>query len=259
MPATDLALITEAAEAAGEIARRHFNAAPRTWEKPGGFGPVTEADLEIDAMLHERLLGARPGYGWLSEESPDDPARLEARRVFVLDPIDGTRAFIAGQKGWAHSIAVAERGEIVAAVVHLPMLGRTYAARLGHGATLNGQPIAASGREALDGARLLATSATMDPGRWVGRAPEFDRHFRPSLANRVCLVAEGRFDAMLTLRPTWEWDVAAGDLIAREAGAAVATATGAAPRYNAPDPRLPGFLAAAPALRAPLLRRLAAD
>lgn len=257
MPATDLALIIEAAEAAGEIARRHFNRGPTVWEKPDGFGPVSEADLEIDAMLREHLLGARPGYGWLSEETPDDPARLARDRVFVLDPIDGTRAFLGGQKSWAHSIALVEGGEVIAGVVHLPMLERTYAARAGAGATMNGTPIAASRREELDGAGLLATSTTLDPERWIGAPPGFDRHFRPSLAYRLCLVAEGRYDAMLTLRKTWEWDVAAGDLIAREAGAAVATTGGAAPRYNQPEPLLPGFLASAPALRAPILERLA--
>ncbi|PZQ52130.1 MAG: 3'(2'),5'-bisphosphate nucleotidase CysQ [Rhodovulum sulfidophilum] len=258
MPGNDLELLIDAARAGGQVARRYFRQAPRVWEKAGGAGPVTQADIEVNDTLRARLMSARPGYGWLSEESPDDPARLEAARVFVLDPIDGTRAFISGQEAWALSLAVAEEGEIIAAVVHLPMLGRTYAARRGGGATLNGAPIAASARVELEGGKLLAAAAALEPTRWRGGPPRMERHFRPSLAYRLCLVAEGRFDAMLTLRDTWEWDVAAGDLIAREAGAAVMTATGEAPRYNQPRPLLPGFIAAAAALRGPLLDRLVA-
>ena len=114
---------------AGQTSRAlgYFGRPGAVREKPGGHGPVTEADLAVDAMLRERLLAARPDYGWLSEESEDDPARLGAARLFVVDPIDGTRAFVAGQRFWAHSLAVVAAGEAVAGVVHLPMLGRTYA------------------------------------------------------------------------------------------------------------------------------------
>ncbi|MCB1371292.1 MAG: 3'(2'),5'-bisphosphate nucleotidase CysQ, partial [Rhodobacteraceae bacterium] len=100
MPGRDLALLEEAARAAGEIALRHFDGARAATEKPGGQGPVTEADLEIDRMLRAELTAARPGYGWLSEESEDGTARLAAERVFIVDPIDGTRAFIAGRSAW---------------------------------------------------------------------------------------------------------------------------------------------------------------
>ena len=111
----DLALIAGAARAAGEIARGYWRKSPKVWDKGEGHGPVTEADLAINGMLEARLRGARPGYGWLSEETPDTPDRLAARRVFVLDPLDGTRAFIEGDKTFAHSIAVIEDGAPVAA------------------------------------------------------------------------------------------------------------------------------------------------
>ena len=146
----------------------------------------------------------------------------------------------------------------MAGVVHLPMLDRTYAAALGGGARLNGAPIAASARAALEDAQVLATGNQMDPALWPGGVPRIERHFRPSIAYRLCLVAEGRFDAMWTFRETWEWDVAAGDLIAREAGAAVTTRAGGAPVYNRPSPQLPGVVAAGPALHAAILARLAA-
>lgn len=245
-------LLMDAARASGEIALRHFRRAPEVWEKPG-LGPVSAADLEIDAMLRGELLAARPGYGWLSEESEDGPARLEAERVFIVDPIDGTRAFVAGEKSWAHSLALVERGRVIAGVVHLPMLERIYAAAAGSGARVNGTPIAPSARADLAGASVLANAAQLEPRHWPGGVPGFRRHFRPSLAYRLCLAAEGRFDAMLTLGNAWEWDLAAGDLIAREAGAVVTTREGVAAVYNNPRPQIPGMIAAGPALHAAIL------
>lgn len=255
-PEPDLALLLAAAEAAGAEAMRHFRQAPETWEKPGGRGPVSAADLAVDRLLHADLTAARPGYGWLSEESEDDPARLAAERVFVVDPIDGTRAFLAGETAWSVSLALAERGRVIAAVVHLPALGRTYAAATGAGATRDGAAIAPSPRAALEDARVLANAAQLDPRHWRGQTPQVQRHFRPSLAYRLCLAAEGRFDAMLTFRDAWEWDVAAGDLIAREAGAVVTDRSGAAPRYNNPHPQVPGLIVAGPALHAAIMARV---
>ncbi|PPB79675.1 myo-inositol-1(or 4)-monophosphatase [Albidovulum inexpectatum] len=245
MPARDLELLVEAATEAGRIARGYFQRDPGIWHKPEGAGPVTEADIEVDGMLKSRLMAARPGYGWLSEETPDDQSRLQAERVFIVDPIDGTRAFIAGEKGWAHSLAVAENGRITAGVVHLPMLNATYAATQDGPALLNGQPIHVSAQHEMSRATVLATRANFDPGHWRGGTPPAcTRKFRPSLAWRLCLVAEGRFDAMLTLRPTWEWDIAAGSLIAERAGARVTDRFGAPLRFNARDPRAPGLIAA---------------
>lgn len=256
MPATELALLVEASQAAAGIARRHFAGARRSWEKPGGHGPVTEADLEIDRMLHGRLTAARPGYGWLSEESEDGPERLTAQCVFIVDPIDGTRAFAAGERAWAHSLAIAQAGRVIAGVVHLPMLDRVYVASEGGGAAVNGQLIAVSGRADLEAARVLATAAQLDPVHWPHGVPAVERHFRPSLAYRLCLAAEGRFDAMLTFRDAWEWDVAAGDLIAREAGAVVSDRTGAVATYNNLHPQVPGMIVAGPALHAAIMARL---
>lgn len=256
MPEADRGLLEAVARAAGETALGFVGGPNRVREKPGGHGPVSEADLAVDRQLREALLAARPGYGWLSEESEDGPARLGAARVFIVDPIDGTRAFLAGQQSWALSLAVVEAGRPVAAVVHLPALGRTYAATAGGGASLDGRPIAATPAVPGEGIRVLATGNALDPGHWPGGPPPVERHFRPSLAYRLCLVAEGRFDATFSFRDTWEWDVAAGDLIAREAGAAVTTPAGAVPVYNRADPRLSGILVARPGVHAELAARL---
>ncbi|MFQ5567597.1 MAG: inositol monophosphatase family protein [Paracoccaceae bacterium] len=253
-PADDLALLTDAATAAGAIALGHFRGDMETWDKPGQ-GPVTEADLAIDRMLHAELGAARPDYGWLSEESEGAHDRDSRERVFIVDPIDGTRAFINGEPGWGPALAVAERSRVVAAVMHLPARGETFAAALGQGATLNGAPIRASTRVALEGAAALAARAQLKDALWPGGAPPVKRHFRPSLAWRLCLVGQGRFDMMVTLRPANEWDIAAGTLIAAEAGAVVTDGAGAALAFNRHPARAPGVIAAPGALHRALMAR----
>ena len=253
MPETDLALLARAAEAAGDIALRHFRNAPKVWDKDAGAGPVTEADLEVDAYLRETLTTARPGTAWLSEETPDTPDRLSARDVFIVDPIDGTRAFIDGAHAWALSLALVRDGQPIAAVVHMPALERTYTAATGAGAQLDGSTLTVSARAELTGATVLATKPNMDASRWPNGVPPVERHFRSSLAYRMCLVASGRFDAMLTLRPAWHWDIAAGTLIITEAMGTVTDPAGQALTFNTPDPRSPGVIAGSTAVHASLL------
>ncbi|RDW13298.1 3'(2'),5'-bisphosphate nucleotidase CysQ [Paracoccus thiocyanatus] len=248
----DLALLEQAAQEAGEIALRFWRKSPQAWDKGGGAGPVTEADLAVNAHLERLLRGARPDYGWLSEESPDDPARLQARHCFIIDPIDGTRAFIDGQVGFSHSLAIAHGHQVVAGVVHLPAQRTTYAAMADGPALRDGKPIAPSG-VGLGDARVLTSKASLAPAYWRGKAAPFKHSFRPSLAWRLCLVAEGQFDATLSTRPAWEWDVAAGSLIAARAGCLASDLSGEAMRFNAPKPLTDGLMVAAPALHAQML------
>jgi len=244
LPASDLDLLISAARSAGDIATPYWRNSPKTWEKDAGAGPVTEADLAVDAMLCDTLMAARPGYGWLSEETEDSAARLECEHVFIIDPIDGTRSFIAGEKTWAHSLAIARKGEITAGVIFLPLLDKLYQARAGDGAYLNGAQIQVSDRTYITGATVLAARPSFDASHWIDAAPDVKRQFRPSLAYRMALVAEGRFDAMLSLRNTWEWDVAAGVLIAAQAGGSETDRNGHAPVFNNPTPTLAGLIAA---------------
>lgn len=257
MPAHDLALLTEAAHAAAKIANRYWRSDQRVTFKDAGAGPVSEGDIAVDTYLRETLTAARPDYGWLSEETEDDPARLGADRVFIVDPIDGTRAYVDGQPTWAHSLAVVENGQTTAAVVYLPQREKLYAATPGQGATLNGEPICATTTADTDGASVLASRPLFDAENWAGPVPKMERHFRPSLAYRLCLVAEGRFDAMLTLRPTWDWDIAAGALIVTEAGAVVTDADGRPLRFNSPTASSAGAIAAPVDLHAAIINRLA--
>ncbi len=250
----DLDLLISAARSAGEIALSYSGKSAKRWDKPGDAGPVTEADLAVDAHLKETLTAARPDYGWLSEESEDSAARLSQEHVFIVDPIDGTRSFIEGSDIWAHSIALARDGQIVAAVVYLPARERLFCAKLGAGAELNGAPLTISETETSAGASILATKHNLQPAFWSGGAvPEFKRVFRASLAYRLALVGQGRFDGMLTFRPSWHWDIAAGSLIAAEAGATVTDRAGKSLAFNTKDPRCNGVIAAPPGLHREIL------
>lgn len=257
MPARDLALLTEAARAAGRIALRYWNHAPKTWEK-GDQGPVTEADIAVNDMLKATLRAARPDYGWLSEETPDDAARLQCDHVFIIDPIDGTRAFIAGERNFSHSLAVAYRGQVVAGVVYLPAKDQIFTASLDGPALCDGQAITPTQSLLSDDPRILTPKANLDGDFWEGPAPLFRRSFRTSLAYRLCLVAQGRHDGMMSFRNTWEWDIAAGSLIASRAGAKVTDGRGQPLRFNSASPHTAGVLAAGPALHSELVARLKA-
>ena len=256
MPAHDLSLLTGTVREAGPVALRFWKRNPQAWEKAGGAGPVSEADLAVNDLLGQRLRAARPDYGWLSEESADDAARQTARRIFIVDPIDGTRAFLANEPGFAHAIAVVENGEVLAGVVHLPVFEETYVAVRGGPALLNGQPIRNTDPGTIEGSSLLASKVCDVATNWRGERPAYRRFFRPSLAWRLCLVAESRFDASLTVWPTWEWDVAAASLIASCAGALVTDRAGAPIRFNTPSAQIDGLLVGAPGLHAQYLAQL---
>jgi myo-inositol-1(or 4)-monophosphatase len=254
LPARDLDLLTHAALEGGKIALRYWKRNPQVWDKGGS--PVTEADLAVNAFLLDHLRGARPDYGWLSEETPDASARLRCEQCFIIDPIDGTRAFIAGEETFSISLAVAVAGVVTAGVVYLPALDRLYVASATSPALRDGQPIVVAAAKAEADCSVLTTKANLEPGHWPGGVPEVRRAFRPSLAYRFCLVAEGRHDGMLTLKDAWEWDIAAGALIAARAGAVVTDRTGAALAFNLAVPQAAGVIAAAPGLHAGLMVRL---
>ena len=252
MQETDLDLLVRAAKDAGDIALQYFRAAPKVWDKGGDAGPVTEADLAANAHLAHVLNDARPEYGWLSEENDDSTDRLDTDRQFVVDPIDGTRAFIEGSENWAQSLAVVENGVPQTAVVSLPTRGLVFTATKGGGAMLNGTAIAVTGKETCEGATVLANKRSFADAVWAAGTPPsgLSRDFRSSLAYRLCLVAQGRFDAMMTLRPTWEWDIAAGALIVTEAGGVVTDRNGAALTLNNRHPQVNGVLAGSPVISA---------
>ena len=247
----DLALIVDAAREAGELAadlrRRGLEIAYKA-----GDSPVTNADLAADALLKERLGAARPDYGWLSEETADDPARMAKRRLFVVDPIDGTRAFLKDRPWWAVSIAVVEDYRPLAGVVFAPQVGETYAAAAGQGATLDGKPIRAAGTCVVEDCSMVGDPRMFAHPDWPIPWPAMRVEQRNSTAYRMCLVASGAFDAALALVPKHDWDLAAADLIGVEAGCFVGDHLGRSFAYNGAVPVQRSLVCAAPAL-APLI------
>ena len=252
----DLSLIREAAREAGSLAVAERAKGLKITSKVGG-SPVTSADLAVDALLKDRLLTARPDHGWLSEETPDGAERLTRRRIFVVDPIDGTVAFMKDRPWWCVPIAVVEDGAPIAAVIHVPALNETFEATVGGGARLNGRPIAASDVDTLDDAAVLADARLMEGPHWPEPWPAMRYEKRNALAYRMALVASGAFDAAIALTPKWDWDVCAGALIATEAGAKVSDHHGRPWRFNQPDPRQASLVCSAPALHPLILRRTA--
>lgn len=253
--ATDLALIQDAAAEAGELAQT-LRRRGLVVEYKTGNSPVTNADVALDSLLKDRLRAARPGYGWLSEETADDPARLAKHRLFVVDPIDGTRAFLKGRPWWAVSIAVVEGPRPLAGVVAAPQVGEIYAALAGDGARLGGTPIAASPARALEGCGMVGDPRLFTHPSWPTPWPHMRAEPRNSTAYRMCLVASGAFDATLAVTPKFDWDLAAADLIASEAGAYVGDHNGRPFAYNGPIPRQASLVCAAPGIAPLILERV---
>ncbi len=255
---TDLELIVDAAEEAGALALKLFKDG-LTIEKKSDGTPVTDADLAVDALLTERLRAARPDYAWLSEETADNVDRLSARRVFIVDPIDGTRAYMRGKPWWAVCIAVVEDGQPTAGVVHAAALNERYeaAAGAGAGATLNGRPIHASRTTALENARMLGDEAMFAHPAWAKPWPPMTIDSRNAVAYRMALVASGAYDAAVALSHKSEWDIAAAALIATEAGAIVSDHKGEAFVFNTPKARARSLICAAPGVYPLILARTA--
>lgn len=250
----DLLLAESAAREAADHALWLSTRGFETWAKSRN-DPVTTADLEVDALLRERLLGARPGYGWLSEETADSLDRLAARALWVVDPIDGTRDFARGRDGWAVSVALVVDGQVALGVLAAPALGQVYVATR-DGATLNGAPIRVSGREEEAGMRLPMDPQFVAARLWERPWPAAAVPKPNSMALRIAMVASGAADGLVDARMTNEWDVAAASLILAAAGGRITDREGEPFAFNKPEPELLGIVAATPALHAPLLDRL---
>jgi myo-inositol-1(or 4)-monophosphatase len=247
----DLALLETAVRAAGKIALTFYGGDYRRWSKEGG-SPVTEADLAVNAYLHDTLMAARPDYGWLSEESADDPARLSATRVFVIDPIDGTVAFLKNRPHFTVCAAVVVDGRPVCGAIYNPASDELYSACAGSGAHRNGAVIGVGSRGVLEGAAMLGdrTQLSLPP------FPPLHLQNRNSVAWRLMLVADGSADAAVSLTAKRDWDLAAADIILHEAGGRLTDAQGAMMRYNRASTLQASLVAANPALHAQIVALL---
>jgi myo-inositol-1(or 4)-monophosphatase len=230
--------VRDAARRAGDLALPYFRAGGQTaaklWYK-GHSSPVTEADIALDTFLKGHLSELFPQAGWLSEETADDPARLEKSYVWIVDPIDGTRAFSTGHPDWAISIALVKDGKPVLGILYAPVHERLYEARLGEGAWCNGRRLRVSEAEALTRARVAGPKPLVDQlERHMGPVERLPKV--PSLALRLARVAEGSIDVGLVSAYSQDWDIAAADLILQEAGGRLTRLDGSIPVYNRPVP-----------------------
>lgn len=238
------------AREAGDIALSRAGEDFGRWEKVPGQ-PVCEVDLEVDRLLFQRLMALIPEASWLSEETIDDPVRLERERIWIVDPIDGTRDYIRGRTGWAVSVALVEQGRPVLGILYAPARDELWVAERGKGATLNGVAIHVSEQQTLAGARVPADHLPkVDSDLILVEKPN-------SIALRLGMVADGRADLVATVRWGNEWDVAAAVLLVEEAGGTVTDAFGRPISFNAPDPKSFGLIASTPAIHAEAVERLA--
>jgi myo-inositol-1(or 4)-monophosphatase len=227
-PAAQRDLLVAAVREAGALALRTFGAPVRSWTKQQS-SPVCEADIAVNELLHERL--ARPDIGWLSEESADDGSRHAAHRLWIVDPIDGTRSYLAGRPDWVVSAALAVDGRPVLAAVFAPVAGQMFVAAAGAGATCNGRPIRASPGDGFAGARIAGPKRLLHALAQV--APDVVATPRiGSLALRLALVAQGELDLAFASSSSHDWDLAAADLLVHEAGGVMSDLAGRPLNYN---------------------------
>ena len=243
--------IEMAISAAREIFRRYTPGAIDA-EFKAGHDPVTEADRAIDAALKKALL--RDGEGWLSEESVDDLSRLEKKKLWVVDPLDGTREFVKGIPEFCVSIGYVEDGRPIAGGIHNPATQETFIGAIESGVLYNGRPATPSQRASLQGALTLASRSEVKRGEWkVFEDGPMQFRSMGSIAYKLAVVSAGLADATFTLTPKHEWDVAAGAALVLSSGAFVSTLENAPFRANNRNPLLSGLIACGPNLRQPLM------
>lgn len=249
-----LELIIQAVRAAGAITLKYYGGKYPVGHKTGD-DPVTIADLEADACLKEMLLGAFPNYGWLSEETADAPERLAKERVWIVDPIDGTREFVQQIPEYVVSVALVEQGEPLVGAIYNPVCGDLHTAVRHGGAFLNGRRAFCTETQRLEQAILIVSRSETQRGETAAFSPHF-KEVRPvgSVAYKLALISAGAADLNASVQPKNEWDVCAGDLLVQEAGGQMLDLEGRKRRYNQVDPHIPGGLVAGnPALTAAML------
>jgi myo-inositol-1(or 4)-monophosphatase len=254
--ANDHALLVEAVREAGAIALSYFGKSPKTWEKSPGHW-VSEADHAANDHLETVLCGARPDYGWVSEES-ENTAPAAGARFWLVDPIDGTSAFLRGRPEFSVSVALIEAGRPIVAAVCNPATDEMFDAYAGGGVRLNGQPVRATGQATLDGANLMISRTEYDRLDWHKQLGDVTAEGISSIAYKLALVAAGHCDATATVWGKSTWDIAAGDLLVCEAGGQITDGAGEPFDYSDPLAPISSMIAASGALHGALVERIKA-
>lgn len=253
--AADLDVAIRAARMAGALAMSFFGK-PLEVRQKSPNNPVSEADIAVDTFLKEALGAARPSYGWLSEETADDQSRLNARCVWVVDPIDGTRAFVAAKPHFTICIGLLVDAQVMLGVVYNPANDELYEAVIGQGARLNGEVIQAKPIHAIEGCKMLGDKAMFVHPAWPSKWPAMAIETRNSIAYRMCLVASGHFDAAIALSAKSDWDMVAAAIIVSEAGALATDHLGIAFAWDHDIPRQKSLVVASATLHPLLIERV---
>jgi len=255
--ADEAKLVRQVTEEAGRIALSYFARDIHTWDKSPN-NPVSEADIAVDTFLRTTLMQNRTGYGWLSEETEDQPERLRCGRLWIVDPIDGTRSFLRGGENWGISVALVQDKKPIVAAFYAPVKNAFYFAERGRGVTKNGLNISVSEQSDLTKARMMGDpSAFKSKKFWPKPWPEtMHTEQANSIALRICQIADAQFDCCVTLRPKNDWDVAAADLILEEAGGLLTTGTGKRLIFNREKPLHDHIIATCPSLTDPVMERV---
>ena len=226
----DALLLKDTVREAGALALSLFRTDLKNWTK-GVSSPVSEADIAVNELISGRLRSAAPHYGWLSEESVDDEQRLDKQRVWIVDPIDGTRGYLAGREDWCISVALVEGTRPLLAAVFAPASDEFFFAERGRRTLLNGRPVDATSGTAIDISRVAGPKPLIE--RLVGSSGEISPHPRiASLALRLCRVAHGKLDVAFAGGQSRDWDLAAADLIVQEANGKMSSLSGETIQYN---------------------------
>lgn len=251
----DFDLMTRATLEAGRLALDFFGDRENgAWLKDDGTA-VSDADIAVDKLLHERLLSGRGDYGWLSEETTDDLIRLEKSHVWIVDPIDGTRAFLHNKPHWVVSVALVVDGKVQMGCLYNPVKDELFEVMVGQGATLNGERLYIDSQPDIEGATIISAPGRFKSREWPTPWPEVKSYMVNSVAYRMALVASNRADALLTLSGKSDWDIAAAYLLVREAGGIVSDHQGGEFSFNRENTRHPSVLVANPQLYKKMLER----
>jgi myo-inositol-1(or 4)-monophosphatase len=241
--ARELNAARAAALAAGEILERHYRERKFRIDQKGKDNPVTSADFEADRKIKDLLCGGFPDYGWLSEETADSAERLGRERVWIVDPLDGTKEFIQGVPEFVVAIALVEAGEPVVGVTYNPIKHELFYGAHGAGCHLDGREVRVTRTRTLAHAKVLASRSETRRGEWKAYAGKLAVNPIGSVAYKLALVAAGRADATFTRSPKSEWDIASGAALILEAGGRMTDIDGAELRFNRPSVKLKGFVA----------------
>ena len=248
-------LVKESILEAGKLALKWFKKDPEKWEKDDG-SLVSKADIEINDLLNKLLKNKNPEFGWLSEENEDDKSRLNKKITFVVDPLDGTKAFLEGKKEFSISIAIVKNGLPISGIVFSPSTGEMFEAEKNKGSWKNNKKITISNYSRLKKCKMIAFKPMFSHPAWKEPWPKMDVENRNSIAYRMALVASGQYDAMMALNSKNDWDIAAGDLLISESGGIVTLHTNKKIIYNTENIKKPSVIGTNISIHEKIIRRV---